>query len=757
MTMASQAAQAFIGFDLGHGETSLRRAAPAGNDTTTVEVLNNASVFPTFVAVRPDGRFLLGEDAASAERVTERYGAFKAADVSRPEVSRPTELFVAAVLECVRARGEANDKNTIIVFGHPSGWTREERDAYGKLLAGLAAPCPSTLLPESRAAFMTALAQGDVAHGHLADTILIIDVGSSTTDFTAMSHGVSEPLESGSFDGVPLGAGLIEEQLLATVLARAQEGEEVRAWLDDHAFERVRWLFDLRRLKERFYSAEDSYREQRRAVASAFDWGPDQSRSFVVRLRAEDFDAAIHAPVPALDGQSWSQRFAHDVERARRSLAREPAVVILTGGASRMSFVVEETKRLFGGDTSVKRPGEPEHAISRGLAMAGRLAFRTGAFRREVDELIRSGSVRELFVDHLPEFAGRIGALLADDATERFILPEVLEWRDGSTATLRGLTEKVTARMAAWQRSPEGQAASLRAVAEWYENVVEGLHELTAPICKRHDMPDDALTLPLPKLEQSAMRAPTDFDETFFGEARAVANAIVTAVSVLAGLVMLAIGGFFIPIILAIILFAFGRGAVDAATERLMEIEWPYGARKWVPEWLVRRQLAKKAAETEADIESGLIEALTAPPSEEAEQARERLLTALTQAVEDTLRERALQAEILIADLPVSAELVRDFVARHGARAVVNAASEAELDVNRASAAELVATLKLPAELAERAVALREQRGDFAGVPAFADALELPPHLRDRAQRLALARPSKRSPRPRQAGAVDLG
>jgi molecular chaperone DnaK (HSP70) len=78
-----------------------------------------------------------------------------------------------------------------------------------------------------------------------------------------------------------------------------------------------------------------------------------------------------------------------------------PRLILLTGGASRMGFTSELCDKVFP-DTRVVRGAEPEFAIARGLAGAGRIELKTAAFREEVGSLIASGKTRLAIESSLP-------------------------------------------------------------------------------------------------------------------------------------------------------------------------------------------------------------------------------------------------------------------------------------------------------------------------------------------------------------------
>lgn len=78
------------------------------------------------------------------------------------------------------------------------------------------------------------------------------------------------------------GLDKLDEQLLAA-LARGPEADGLGEWLAANPAMYAEWLFEFRRLKERFYASEKTSGTDRGTLA--VDWGPRDSRATVFRLR----------------------------------------------------------------------------------------------------------------------------------------------------------------------------------------------------------------------------------------------------------------------------------------------------------------------------------------------------------------------------------------------------------------------------------------------------------------------------------------
>ncbi len=183
-----------IGFDLGHGETAIAKTTLFTEESKfnltppkTLEIINGKSSIITAVAMK-DGRILIGDDAYSFKDVTDLYILFKSYQLDDPKVYEPIKNFVRKCLDNLQKQGTRLDQNTHFIVGSPSGWTESDRKKYEEILkeAGM---INITVRPESRAAFLEAKESGELSDFSLInDCVLIIDIGSSTTDFTIVKN-----------------------------------------------------------------------------------------------------------------------------------------------------------------------------------------------------------------------------------------------------------------------------------------------------------------------------------------------------------------------------------------------------------------------------------------------------------------------------------------------------------------------------------------------------------------------------------------
>lgn len=344
------------------------------------------------------------------------------------------------------------------------------------------------ILPESRAAFLYARESDlHISDERLKQRVVVVDIGSSTTDITIVHHLTATPVDVGH----ALGAGFIEELILDRFVALSP----MRIAIED-AFRSSPWLRSraeifCRDLKERYFSLEDRWRTE--ALVEAYRVPTNPPVYLEVALDAGVMGEILRAPIASLDGISWSEEFRRLLKLTRESMKGESAgLILLTGGGSRMRFVREACGEVFP-EAVLDVDKEPEFAIARGLAYAGRIAHKIAPFRMDVDNLCRSDAIASRLKASAEKLRNEIAERISEPLIHAAIVPAVAAWRDGRVAKLRDMQSHVAPRAEAWLRSTEGSSAIQAAVEEWRGFVAQDLRALTDPICTQYGLPASAL------------------------------------------------------------------------------------------------------------------------------------------------------------------------------------------------------------------------------------------------------------------------
>lgn len=635
-----------VGFDLGHGESAIAWALVDKDNKPGVVDLPGATgrQHITAVAEHPQRGVLVGEEALTARGVSSLFFAFKSPYLARDEVRRPVELFVEKVVEDVEeARLLPTARRARWIFGAPSGWSGGLRDAYRDLLA--TAGCPELeVIPESRAALLYARDAGEVVldEKQLSGAVLVVDMGSSTTDFTAV-----EGLRAKPFDhGTELGAHLLDKTVMARVLRDRPELQDV---FDEDQWERQRMELACRKTKETFF------RTDRRRFAA----NPDETitglyqtqtaprQVVVIELTERDMREVMETPQPALKGQSWLEAFRADLQAAVEKVGRVPDAVLLTGGASRMHWVRDMAVEECGGDC-VLLGSEPELAIARGLALAGRTSVRAEGFRKDIVALLSSKRVESVVKDRLPTLATKVGEAAADGLTERHVVPAFKRWRRGEIQTLNDVAREI-AKKVGDELADARNSRITRAVGSWQDSLRPELAELSRPVCERWHIPPSAMALPTISLDGRRWQVSVDqssaVTESFESLATGIAAVVagVVAMSLLgSGVAILAATGPFAVIVAAVVGFGVLVSGVDKAKEKAMSANIPVNVRQWGSEQKLVAKLKQQAKTSEAQVAQEMAKQLLADGGQQVVQSIARL-------IREELHRLAGEAELLIA------------------------------------------------------------------------------------------------------------
>ncbi|MGH3897664.1 MAG: Hsp70 family protein [Pseudonocardiaceae bacterium] len=643
-----------IGFDLGHGETAVASLWLNSDDAPRAVDLNEGKGGPrsiiTAVSVREEGVVVkIGEPAVRAPNARP-YLAFKSPELDGPEIRYPITVFVGEVVRRVLGQRQFTTGSTTWFFGVPSGWTKQQRNDYAALLSEAVAG-EVKVVSESRAALLHSRESGDLAvhersltDDNIDTGVLIVDIGSSTTDYTWVHKLHAQPMD----DGHPrLGAALIDREIMRRVVAAHPEPVLLAEALKQPV-NRATLELTCRKAKEAFFSTEvspDDDELNRRSFGSEELRTPSGEKVDVyIKLSPRDMHDIVNAAQDDLGGLSWQQAFRDDLTAVVEELNALPSLLLMTGGASRMWFAQQICRDLVGPDR-VMMGQEPELTIAKGLALAGRTSHRVDRFRAEVHDFIGSGAVHVIVGQHFPVLAINLGKEFAKGKMAKHVIPAFLEWREGKIRTLNDVTARVTTSVQRELKDDQG-AWITPVVAQWQNDIATLLAEQTRPICTRARIPAEALTLPHVRVSDTQVVPTVNMApalEVFnqIGNVLASIFAGVVSASAVAIMSIFAVGGPFTLLLISIggIIFAFmGK---EAAMDKMLSIEiYP-----WMRKVRSADSLREKLTNQTVDFESKLANAFTV---EFTKQSGVRLDSDISTAVEGQLRVRADRAELLI-------------------------------------------------------------------------------------------------------------
>ncbi len=486
----------FIGYDLGHGETAVARSFAGSSREPEILEHGGERSFVTAVARNASG-VRIGAQAVNlaaigpkeANAKNEIWVKFKSRDLNDSSTEIPTRLFTKVLFEDLTADKKIDGlKTSRFIVGCPSGWTADDRDVYGRLMqkSGLKTV---RIVPESRAALMTALEQGYLSLEAARSSVLIVDIGSSTTDFTYCYD-----LEAEDVGHNILGSGLLDALILERNLARQVERKKIEKLITKHPWYRPILEYWCRLAKEQYFNGVEKGGGRGVDIIRRLPIG--SGVLFEIRVDKQDEAAILKAKIKALNGFSWPDTFEYALKEAVERLGgRHPQTVLLTGGASRLPLVAPACEKAFP-NARVVRGAEPEFAIARGLSWLGRFEYLHASFKKSVAELVsESGPVFEKARAASDRLGDVLAPVLVDALIDACVVPAFRDWRRGEIKALDDVEAAMNTRIAKWLASIDAQNTLRPAIEDWFAGLQRRIEQITDPLCRDHNLPAMVLSL----------------------------------------------------------------------------------------------------------------------------------------------------------------------------------------------------------------------------------------------------------------------
>ncbi len=482
-----------IGFDLGHGETAVAKARVESIEPPEMLEINNKKVQVTAIGWHPELGYLVGEQALIQAGVTQLQISFKEKPNNEPSYRKTIRSFLETYYRLLKESKQIEGGETSQFYvGCPSGWSVSDREEYQKLLkeAGIGL---LSVVPESRAAFMQAKEAGKLDFDKLKSAVLIVDIGSSTTDFTLVKSLHEIPLD---FGRNALGASLIDKAIFAGTLANHEQKALLENVFEDYPHHQARCEIACRKAKEDYFSNEQLYSNSQ-SFARGFE-SINEQIFFIPQVNRLLMEEILNQPLPELEGKSWMQCFREAVTEAKEKLDQQgivPKVVLMTGGASRMKFTREICEAFFPEpETQVRPDPEPERCIALGLARVGRWDLRASAFKEELNKLFDSKKLNELIERHIPELIELLTKPLSESLIENAVKPSLKDWQKNKIRTLGDLESSMKTQAEGWIKSDRAQQIIKNKSVTWFNSKIQpDLAQETDPICRKFQIPRSSL------------------------------------------------------------------------------------------------------------------------------------------------------------------------------------------------------------------------------------------------------------------------
>ena len=477
----------FIGFDLGHGETALGRAFGATIREPEILEYRGERSFVTAVAKVKDS-VKIGAEAVNLSVMGDNpqvWVKFKGRDLNKREIKQPTQLFSQTLIGALAADGIIRGpKESRFIVGCPSGWRDRTRQEYQKLFEGAGLKIVR-IVPESRAALMTALEQGYLSIADARSSVLIIDIGSSTTDFTYCRDMDAEDVGHNI-----LGSGLLDTEIFNINLARQKSRKQIEKLIKRYPHYRPIMEYWCRLAKEQYFTGQETDVEMIKRLPV------DGGVLFEIRIDKKDAAQILSTPLESLQNYSWQAAFDYALRETIDNLGgRDPDTVLLTGGASRLPLVLPATQKAFP-KAKVVRGAEPEFAIARGLAWLGRFEFLHASFKTSVATLLANdGAIYTKSRDASRILGETLAPVLVDAIAQNCIVPVFQDWRSGKIESLEDVEGELSTRVKAWLKSESASAVLKPVIDKWFAQLQRDIERETDPLCRDHGLPAMVLSL----------------------------------------------------------------------------------------------------------------------------------------------------------------------------------------------------------------------------------------------------------------------
>ena len=483
----------FFGFDLGDAESAVCvLEKDSGGQPRILPVRNEKSFITAYARLR-NMELLIGENACYHPEAVECKLRFKSRFLFEKDSAQDIRCFAAGVLEELYYDGNLiKGEDCCFYIGCPAGWNKQDREKYRAVFEKAGFP-PVRIISESRAALVSACQSRHLQVGYdiLSHPVLVVDIGSSTTDFAYICDGKEVELQTAG--EVALGGGIMDELILEEAVNKSPQSEHIR-----EIFERsIPWKnyseFAARRLKEKYFLDEDYWKDNdcMQTVILLLDTPAPLTLSMNEAL----VDRLLYQECRQLDGKSFYQVFRESLSQTKKNISgRTPEILFLTGGVCKMPCVADWCREIYP-DAIVVTSAEPEFSVAKGLAWCGEIDEQLSGFTREVEALRDSDIVERIVGSHVEKLYQSAVEALTKPLIENAVLPVIDRWREGKIGRLSDIDKVMEKQINAYLHTEEARRLLVKPVSAWLKPVAYELENHTVPICVKYHVPYRALSL----------------------------------------------------------------------------------------------------------------------------------------------------------------------------------------------------------------------------------------------------------------------
>ena len=626
----------YIGLDIGDGESAVALLEENSVIEPVIQPIDGTGSIISVVGMAGT-EVRVGEKALLDRKVVHLRSRFKSRYLNSLDAEKDIERFAFGIKKALEKDDpELFGKDTYVTVGCPAGWKQTDRERYADIMrkAGFG---NVHIVSESRAAFFYArYAQGlNVAPELLNKTTLVVDIGSSTTDFAYIINGRESDI--GTFGDVSLGGGLIEACMLKKALHRSPDREQIEAVFNESTSWKNRCEIVARRLKEQYFLSEEHWRTTPCVASETIYY--DEPVKLRFELNDDIMADIISTPLPELNGTTFLECLS-DLLRHASNCTKDnpPLLVILTGGASRMGFFQKACQEEFPNAQIIICP-EPEYSIAKGLAYAGRVDKQLEDFYTDIDEYLRGNEIPNLVNESLEWLTVPMASVLSGHIINDVALDALDKWRDGEIRTIEDMEAPIRKGTEALLKNLDEVEGVKPVVNEWCRRLFLKLQPRIDDICHAHNVDRTSMTLNAVHSMDGPDKLNLRLEARFFSSINYIVTAGLSAALCGGGSVALifeGIWGLLIGAIIGLVVAFLGKGAVNKAVNRL---DMPKTLRKLVGGSLRRSLSGNKQRKA---IEEELIKTMR------KEEFTDRLVKDISSSLEQQIVEMARSVEMPI-------------------------------------------------------------------------------------------------------------
>ncbi len=630
----------YYGFDLGDAESAVSCLNKNDAGVPRIITVGETGSFVTAYARLRNGALVIGEAACYNPEAIERKIRFKSRFLRDPKSRRDVKSFAAGVLGELYMSGDLiKGEDCCFYVGCPAGWDKTARERYRELFEEAGYP-PVRIISESRAALVSACQSKHFQVGYdiLSKPVLVVDVGSSTTDFAYIMGGKEVDMQTAG--EVALGGGIMDEVLLSCALNASVRGERIREIFEQSPPWKSYCEFAARKLKEKYFADEEYWKDNKCMQSVIISYEKPIRLQLV--MDAKTADHILYDGIPQLEGRSFRDVFMNSLQQVRERIQGDlPELLFLTGGVSRLPAIRDWCREAFP-EAVVITGSEPEFSVSRGLAWSGRIDEELRQFRAEIQDLVGSSTVERIVANHIDELYHSTVDMLVKPILENAAMPVFDRWRDGEIERLSDINSEMEKEIEKYLHTEEVQEMLIKPITQWLKPVSYELEEMTMPICIRHGVPYRALSLSS-FLSISDLEIKVDAKDVFAVEE--LTWMIDTIISILIGLlcggsgvalISGGISGVIAGAMISLMVLALGK---DKMEEVVMNMVIPRPIRKLVPRGYFMSRIEKISDE----VKNSFYETLE---KEKNLEITERLVNEISEQIEQCLTKMAEVVEI---------------------------------------------------------------------------------------------------------------